>query len=73
LRPKEQVLARAHEIASRIAEKPDVALRHARALLTLPIKKLVLEYATLGLQLEAVAMLASRSADHRTGPNRSGP
>jgi enoyl-CoA hydratase/carnithine racemase len=58
LAAKDQVLARALEIARKIAEKPDITLRHTRAILTMPIKKMVLEYATVGLQLEATAMLA---------------
>lgn len=61
LAAKDQVLARALDIAHKIAEKPDITLRHTRAILTMPIKKMVLEYGTAGLQLEATAMLAQYS------------
>jgi enoyl-CoA hydratase/carnithine racemase len=56
--PKERVLARAHELARKFAQKSDFALRHTRALLTHPIKKQVLELASLGLMMESMAKLA---------------
>jgi 6-oxocamphor hydrolase len=57
--PKEKVLARAHELARKFAQKSDPTLRHTRALLTHPIKKQVLELASLGLLMESMAKLAS--------------
>jgi enoyl-CoA hydratase/carnithine racemase len=56
--PKDKVLARAHELANKFAQKSDPALRHTRALLTHPIKKQVLELASLGLMMESMAKLA---------------
>jgi enoyl-CoA hydratase/carnithine racemase len=55
---KEKLLARAHELARKFAQKSDPALRHTRALLTHPIKKQVLELASLGLMMESMAKLA---------------
>jgi enoyl-CoA hydratase/carnithine racemase len=55
---KDKVLARAHELARKFAQKSDPALRHTRALLTHPIKKQVLELANLGLMMESMAKLA---------------
>jgi enoyl-CoA hydratase/carnithine racemase len=59
LHAKKDVLARAHEIAAKLAQKSDAALRYARALLMQPIKKQVHEHATLGLVMESLAKLAS--------------
>jgi enoyl-CoA hydratase/carnithine racemase len=56
--PQEKILARAHELARKFAQKSDPALRHTRALLTHPIKKQVLELANLGLMMESMAKLA---------------
>jgi enoyl-CoA hydratase/isomerase-like protein len=58
--PKDQVVERAHEIARKLATTSDAALRNVRALLTYPIKKQLLELATLGFQLETTAMFVSR-------------
>jgi enoyl-CoA hydratase/carnithine racemase len=60
VRPKDEVLDRAREIARQIAKKPDGALIQTRALITHPIKKQVLELSMLGLQMAGLANLAQR-------------
>lgn len=54
----EEVLDRALEIARTIAEKPELARRYARVLLTREIKRLVQDQLSLGLTHEALAALS---------------
>jgi enoyl-CoA hydratase/carnithine racemase len=55
--PKDQVLARAREHARALAARPEVLVRHTRALLAEPIKRQLQEYLPLGLYNECLALM----------------
>ena len=54
---KASALARGRELAQVLAAKPDRLLRYTRALLVHPIKRNMLDYLSLGLGIEGLAML----------------
>jgi enoyl-CoA hydratase/carnithine racemase len=54
---KDKVLPRAWELARDIAAKPEVLVRHTRALLTEPIKRQLQEYLGYGLYNECLALM----------------
>lgn len=55
--PKDKVLARARELARDIARKPEVLVRHTRAVLTEPIKRRLQEELGFGLYNECLALM----------------
>ena len=55
--PKDKVLARAWEHARALATKPEVLVRHTRALLAELIKRQLQEYLSLGLYNECLALM----------------
>jgi enoyl-CoA hydratase/carnithine racemase len=55
--PKEKVLPRARELARDIAARPEVLVRHTRALLTEPIKRRMQEELGFGLYNECLALM----------------
>ena len=55
--PPDRVLDRAMEIARVFADKPDLALRYSRVVLTQRFKRLMAEGLSLGLGLEALAAI----------------
>jgi len=55
--PKEKVLPRAWELARELAAKPEVLVRHTRAVLTEPIKRRLQEELGYGLYNECLALM----------------
>jgi enoyl-CoA hydratase/carnithine racemase len=55
--PKDQVLPRAREHARALAARPEVLLRHTRAVLVEPIKRQLQQYLGYGLYNECLAMM----------------
>jgi enoyl-CoA hydratase/carnithine racemase len=55
--PKEKVLPRAWELARELAAKPEVLVRHTRAVLTEPIKRRLQEQLGYGLYNECLALM----------------
>lgn len=55
--PKDKVLARAWELARDIAQKPEVLVRHTRAVLAEPIKRRLQEELGFGLYNECLALM----------------
>jgi enoyl-CoA hydratase/carnithine racemase len=56
--PREKLLGRAWELAAKLAQKPPLALRYSRTLLTQPIKKRLLEDLGYGLSVEGLGIQA---------------
>ena len=54
--PRDQVLPRAHAIASRLARKSDLQLRYSRVILTEPIKQQMHRLVGYGMALEGLAI-----------------
>lgn len=63
--PAAQVMDRAMELAGQLAQQNPLLLRHTRHVLTRPWKRAMAEDLHLGLALEAVASLGSRSSSGR--------
>jgi enoyl-CoA hydratase/carnithine racemase len=55
--PKDKVLPRAWELARDIAAKPEVLVRHTRAVLAEPIKRQLQEFLGYGLYNECLALM----------------
>ena len=57
LLPRDQLLPRAWELARQLAKKPDMLLRYTRAVLTLPLRKLLDDSLPFSLAMEALSTL----------------
>jgi enoyl-CoA hydratase/carnithine racemase len=55
--PREKLLARAHEIAAKLAAQPTATLRYARVGLTQRLKRLIVDDLALGLAVEGLSAL----------------
>jgi enoyl-CoA hydratase/carnithine racemase len=62
----DQVLPRAWELARALNQKPRLALRYTRMLLTRPLKKAFLDELYLGLHLEGIGKAADKSEKRRS-------
>ncbi|MGJ3628410.1 enoyl-CoA hydratase/isomerase family protein [Sphingomonas sp. MMS24-JH45] len=55
--PPDRLMARAREIAARLARQSDLVLRHTRTLLTAQLRRSMLDHLGYGLALEGLAAI----------------